>query len=140
MHVLTIDTEHERGSVGIVEVSDSDPDVQRIVLALGNVGDPHDEHAQRRARDMGADAGWLIAGPWELTTDAYAAPVVPATAAPAAVDPLGLERCALCANAFSYDADETATYRWRRTGRHGFVCRWCADDVPAVPDDPESWS
>ena len=44
-------------------------------------------------------------------------------------DPLGLERCAVCANAFGSDADEAATYRWRRLGLAGFVCRYCADEV-----------
>jgi hypothetical protein len=56
------------------------------------------------------------------------------------VDPLGLERCALCSNAFGYDADEAATYRWRTTGHAGFVCRTCADEVPPLPDDPGGWT
>jgi hypothetical protein len=42
------------------------------------------------------------------------------------MDPLGLERCALCANAFSYDADSEATAAWQEAGYEGFVCRWCA--------------
>ena len=41
-------------------------------------------------------------------------------------DPLGLERCAICTNAFEYDADKQATKIWRASGRAGFVCDWCA--------------
>jgi rubredoxin len=46
-----------------------------------------------------------------------------------ALDPLGLRRCAVCGNAFVYDADQAATEQLRRAGRIGprdFVCRWCA--------------
>lgn len=42
------------------------------------------------------------------------------------IDPLGLERCAICANAFVLDADAEATEIYRRAGGRGFVCRWCA--------------
>jgi hypothetical protein len=42
------------------------------------------------------------------------------------VDPLGLERCAVCGNAFEYDADPAATEAWQQSGHDGFVCRWCA--------------
>ena len=56
------------------------------------------------------------------------------------IDPLGLERCAVCSNAFSYDADEAATYRWRRSGHAGFVCRSCAGNVPTTDDDPDGWA
>ena len=56
-------------------------------------------------------------------------PVSDTGAGPRVVDPLGLERCAVCANAFSYDGDEAATYHWRRTGHVGFVCRYCADEI-----------
>ena len=129
MHFLTIDTEHEPGSVAVVEIDHTTPDMQSTIVALGNLGDPHDEHAQRHAADLAADAGWLVSGAWELTTDAYVAPVSDGTAGPAVIDPLGLERCAVCSNAFSYDADEPATYRWRRTGHAGFVCRYCAETV-----------
>jgi len=45
------------------------------------------------------------------------------------IDPLGLERCAACGNAFSYDADPDATAHWQDTGREGFVCRWCAESA-----------
>jgi hypothetical protein len=41
-------------------------------------------------------------------------------------DPLGLERCAQCGNAFAYDADAEATARWQAQGHSSFVCRWCA--------------
>ena len=27
------------------------------------------------------------------------------------------------------EVDEQATYRWRRSGRRGFVCRYCAETV-----------
>lgn len=135
MHVLTIDTEHEPGSVAVVKTGDHEPDGQRTVAVLGSVGDPHSPHAQRHAEDLATDAGWLVSGGWELTTDAYAAPVTSATEAPAPCgvdDPLGLERCAVCTNAFAYEADEAATYRWRRSGRSGFVCRWCAPELDDI--------
>jgi len=53
-------------------------------------------------------------------------------------DPLGLERCALCTNAFAYDADELATSRWQASGRRGFVCRWCAGT--ASEPDAARWA
>lgn len=77
MYVLTIDTEHEPGSVAIVEVDDTTPDVQETVAILGSVGDPHDPHAQRHAEDLATEAGWSVSGPWGLITDAYVAPVKP---------------------------------------------------------------
>ena len=129
MHFLSIDTEHEPGSVAIVDIDDHQPDVQRTVAILGSVGNPQEEHAQRHAQDLAGDAGWLVSGAWELTADAFVAPVSDGAAGPAVVDPLGLERCAVCSNAFSHDADEPATYRWRRTGHAGFVCRYCAETV-----------
>lgn len=43
-------------------------------------------------------------------------------------DPLGLERCAVCGNAFYYDKDSEASAIWQLSGHHGFVCRWCAED------------
>ena len=42
------------------------------------------------------------------------------------IDPLGLERCEVCTNAFSYDADERATAIWCACGNRGFLCKWCA--------------
>ncbi len=41
-------------------------------------------------------------------------------------DPLGLERCAVCSNAFEHDADAEATEHWNRRGYSGFVCESCA--------------
>ncbi len=86
---------------------------------------------ERHAEDLATDAGWLVSGPWEMTTDTYVAPITVAVGGEACgvIDPLGLERCAICENAFAYDADEQATYRWRRTGHRGFVCRYCAETV-----------
>lgn len=135
MHVLTIDTEHEPGSVAIVEVDDGRPDVQRTAIFLGTVGNPNkDERARHHAQDLAADAGWLVSSGWELTTDAYVAPVTAAVAQSMSgvADPLGLERCAVCGNAFGYEADETATYRWRRSGRSGFVCYRCTPELDDV--------
>ena len=84
MHLLTIDTEHEPGSVAVVEFDDTTPDVQETIAVLGSVGDPHDPHAQRHAEDLANDAGWLVLGPWETTPDAYVARVVAAGEADAA--------------------------------------------------------
>ena len=137
MHYLTVDTEHEPGSVTVVDVSDRTPDVQTTVAVLGNVGDPHSGHACRDAEVLASVAGWYVSGAWGLVTDARVAPVSDAGSGPTGADLLGLERCAVCTNAFGYDADEPATYRWRRTGHAGFVCRYCADEVgretPAEP-------
>lgn len=46
-------------------------------------------------------------------------------------DPLGLTRCAMCGNAFSYDADERTSGIVFPRG-NGFVCRWCAPDLDIV--------
>ena len=78
MYVLTIDTEHAPGSVAVVEVDDTTPDVQETIAVLGSVGDPHDPHGQRHAEDLANDAGWLVSGPWEVTADAYVVRVVAA--------------------------------------------------------------
>ncbi|MDA8314291.1 MAG: hypothetical protein M0010_03835 [Actinomycetota bacterium] len=75
MYVLTIDTEHAPGSVAVVEVDDTTPDVQETIAVLGSVGDPHDPHGQRHAEDLANDAGWLVSGPWSLTADAWVARV-----------------------------------------------------------------
>jgi hypothetical protein len=42
------------------------------------------------------------------------------------IDPLGLNRCQICSNAFEYDFDENATVIWRAYGNRGFVCKQCA--------------
>ena len=47
------------------------------------------------------------------------------------VDPLGLERCSMCGNAFAYDADDEWTRRLRESGESGFICRWCAERLDA---------
>lgn len=78
MHLLTIDTEHRPGSVAVIESDDRTPDVQRTAAVLGTVGDPDGPHAQRRAEDLAARAGWLVSGAWELVADAYVALVTPA--------------------------------------------------------------
>jgi hypothetical protein len=46
------------------------------------------------------------------------------------IDPLGLERCAVCGNAYIYDADPDATSAWRDAGQTGFVCKWCSAREP----------
>jgi hypothetical protein len=79
VQVLTIDTEHLPGTVAVVEVDDCTPDVERLVAVLGSVGDPFADHARRHAEDLAGDDGWVVSGPWALTTDAYVAPVVSAT-------------------------------------------------------------
>jgi hypothetical protein len=46
------------------------------------------------------------------------------------VDPLGLPRCSLCGNAFSYERHEGATRFLRDRGlipRNGFVCVRCVE-------------
>lgn len=77
MHVLTIDTEHEPGSVAVVEVDDRTPDRQRTALVLGTV-DPGAPDARRRAEGLAVRAGWLRSGAWELVADADVVPVVAA--------------------------------------------------------------
>lgn len=67
MHILTIDTEHEPGSVAIVEVDDLTPDRQTSVVVLGSAGDPPGDCDLCYAQDIAADVGWLVSGPWELT-------------------------------------------------------------------------
>ena len=91
MHVLTIDTEHEPGSVAVVDVSDRTPDVQTTVAVLGNVGDPHGEDACRVATVLAEAAGWYVSGAWGLVTDAWVAPVSDAGSGPEVIDPLGRE-------------------------------------------------
>lgn len=49
-------------------------------------------------------------------------------------DPLGLERCAVCGNAFYYDKDKEASAIWQLSGHHGFVCHWCAEELTASDD------
>ena len=41
-------------------------------------------------------------------------------------DPLGLERCAVCSNAFAFEADDPASARRWQRGYSGFVCESCA--------------
>lgn len=46
-------------------------------------------------------------------------------------DPLGVARCAMCSNAFAYDADERASGILFSEG-DGFICRWCAERLDIV--------
>jgi uncharacterized protein YlaI len=51
------------------------------------------------------------------------------------VDPLGLERCVLCHNAFVYDADDEATQRLNELADIGFICRYCAEEVASEGEE-----
>lgn len=81
MYFLTIDTEHEPGSVAIVSVNCTTPDVQAYVT-LGKVamtGEPLT--IALAAEKIAQDAGWLVSGVWKLMTDQWASPVNRDTAA-----------------------------------------------------------
>lgn len=81
LYFLTIDTEHEPGTVAIVSMNRTTPDVQAYVT-IGKVAMTGKPRAiSLAAVKIAQDAGWLVSGAWGFMTDHWASPVNRDTAA-----------------------------------------------------------